>query len=360
MKVVEERLGPERISSKDTEYRNDDVVYQAYALQRVSRTFALTIPMLPLPLRTMVGNAYLLCRIIDTIEDSTALSLTEKEHYSQEFIGLQKGMGDPALFATELCGRLAGETSKSECELVRNTTRVLRLTKSFPRPQQASIQRCVEIMADGMVKFQRLQQDGGLRDLHDLDGYCYCVAGVVGEMLTDLFCEHSPEFQGSRVELNRLAVSFGQALQMTNILKDHWDDRSRRISWIPSSILAETPREDEPSKENGSHRVTEREIRELVGLTYTHLEAALRYVMLIPRSERGIRRFCLSALGMSILTLRKIAKNPGYHSAGEVKISRSSVKGTVALAQSIGQSNLLLKTAFAFVTARLPRAHHAN
>ena len=38
-------------------------------LQLVSRTFALTIPMLGNPLADWVGLAYLVCRTLDTVED---------------------------------------------------------------------------------------------------------------------------------------------------------------------------------------------------------------------------------------------------------------------------------------------------
>ena len=46
---------------------SSDEVYQDQILPHVSRTFALTIPQLPLGLRTAVTSAYLLCRIADTI-----------------------------------------------------------------------------------------------------------------------------------------------------------------------------------------------------------------------------------------------------------------------------------------------------
>jgi len=51
-----------------------DETYQEKILQDVSRTFALTIPQLPPALRRVVSNAYLLCRIADTIEDDNALT----------------------------------------------------------------------------------------------------------------------------------------------------------------------------------------------------------------------------------------------------------------------------------------------
>jgi farnesyl-diphosphate farnesyltransferase len=51
-----------------------DDEFQAVLLEGVSRTFALTIPQLPTDLYTAVANAYLLCRIVDTIEDEISLS----------------------------------------------------------------------------------------------------------------------------------------------------------------------------------------------------------------------------------------------------------------------------------------------
>ncbi len=357
MKVIEKPLEVDGAGGPANAAAREDIEYQERALEGVSRTFALTIPKLPRSLRITVGNAYLLCRIIDTIEDTTVLSLAEKQRYSEEFLSLVSGKDDPGPFAASLGQKLEDGASEAEHDLVQNTPRVLRLMRSFPETEQAALQRCVKIMADGMVKFQGMQDDGGLKDLSDLDTYCYHVAGVVGEMLTDLFCAHSPKIARSRDELARLAVSFGQGLQMTNILKDQWDDKSRQMSWIPTQILPPSPNDGKMAAPESSGRVTEEEIRELVGVTHGHLEDALRYVMLIPRSEGGIRRFCLCALGMAVLTIRKIAKNPSFESAGQVKISRRSVKCAVALAHSIGQSNLLLKAAFAISTAGLPRAH---
>ena len=51
--------------------------YQERILPHVSRTFALTIPQLPAAVRAAVTNAYLLCRIADTIEDEPALAAPE-------------------------------------------------------------------------------------------------------------------------------------------------------------------------------------------------------------------------------------------------------------------------------------------
>ena len=65
-------------SDNDKPRLREDLQYQHRILQQVSRTFALTIPQLPPDLYRLVSNAYLLCRIADTIEDESALSAEEK------------------------------------------------------------------------------------------------------------------------------------------------------------------------------------------------------------------------------------------------------------------------------------------
>ena len=55
-------------------------------LQKVSRTFALTIPLLPPQLTDWVGNAYLLCRIADTIEDDAVMNNEDKARELEAFV----------------------------------------------------------------------------------------------------------------------------------------------------------------------------------------------------------------------------------------------------------------------------------
>jgi len=68
----------------------DDISYQHEILQHVSRTFALTIPELPNPLRIVISNAYLLCRIADTIEDDKNMPAKKKKVYADQFIEVVK------------------------------------------------------------------------------------------------------------------------------------------------------------------------------------------------------------------------------------------------------------------------------
>ena len=69
-----------------SENPSTDLVYQKAILSSVSRTFALTIPLLPPAIEKVVGNTYLLCRIVDTIEDAADLNPETKQHLSALFL----------------------------------------------------------------------------------------------------------------------------------------------------------------------------------------------------------------------------------------------------------------------------------
>jgi farnesyl-diphosphate farnesyltransferase len=339
---------------------SSDEVYQDQILPHVSRTFALTIPQLPAGLRTAVTCAYLLCRIADTIEDEPALSPPETLAFLQRFSAVLSGRGDPDVLAREIEQRLSDRTLATERDLVANMVRVIRVMARLSQPQRAAIQRCVELMCYGMPRFQFSASLKGLVHSSDLDDYCYYVAGVVGEMLTDLFCAYSADIARNRTALSAIAASFAQGLQMTNILKDVWEDRSRGACWLPQDVFTRHGVDlAEVSKEPFDPRFGAG-FRELVGVAHAHLRNALDYTLLIPSKETGIRRFCLWAIGLAVLTLRKIEHNPRFTAGSQVKVKRSSVAMTRLLTDVAGRSDWMLKVLFAQTARGLPLAQLAE
>jgi farnesyl-diphosphate farnesyltransferase len=95
---------------------------------------------------------------------------------------------------------------------------------------------------------------------------------------------------------------------------------------------------------------------ELVGIARRHLANALRFILLIPSRETGIRRHCLWALGMAVLTLRRIHATPTFRDGKEVRISRRSVWAVAIVTSALVRSNLALKFLFEALTRSLPRA----
>jgi farnesyl-diphosphate farnesyltransferase len=336
-----------------------DEKYQREILVHVSRTFALTIPQLPADLRRAVTTAYLLCRIADTIEDEATLSGPRKLHYLTYFSKVAAGEADAAALAAELSPLLSDKTLPHERDLVAHMDRVMRVCAGLDVRSQRAIGRCVEIMCVGMHHYQRSASTHGLPRLQDLDSYCYHVAGVVGEMLTDLFCAYSPEIDAHGATLRRLAPSFGQGLQMTNILKDQWEDRRRGACWLPQDVFARRGFDLDLLRAQDEEGFRD-SLQELIGIAHGHLRHALSYTLLIPSHESGIRRFCAWSIGLALLTLRSIKDNPRFTAGAQVKISRREVMLVTACSKLTVRSNRMLRRLFEFAARDLPLITQSN
>ena len=302
-----------------------DLAYQKAILSSVSRTFALTIPLLPPDIEIVVGNTYLLCRIVDTIEDAGSLSPEVKQTLSKLFLNavLEKAsvqsFVDPCLIALKDYG------NQDELDLIAHTPTVLRILHTCSSTDQAAVSRCVSIMSEGMSYFHNKQSKAGLKDLAEFEYYCYVVAGVVGELLTTVFANHSPAFATQLQGHEDLAVAFGQALQMTNILKDSPEDKARGVSWKPALVSQ----------------------AELLIIANQKLKDSLRYILLIPKEDYGMRRFCFLAFGLAVMTLSKIATRTQFQSKDEVKLSRKVVMTFYAFTKIAVCSDALMKAFFA-------------
>jgi farnesyl-diphosphate farnesyltransferase len=323
-----------------------DDEFQALLLEGVSRTFALTIPQLPEKLYGPVANAYLLCRIVDTIEDEVSLSAQQKKYFCSEFIQVVKTGFNSEPFAVELAPLLSAQTIPAEHTLIHVLPRVIQITHKFDPDQIEALATCVETMAEGMPIFQAQDLHGGLATLAEMDSYCYYVAGCVGEMLAKLFCHYSPEIAQHQDELLRLSVSFGQGLQMTNILKDIWDDAERGVCWLPQDIFTETGFDLKNLRPETQDENFRKGLEHLISIAHQHLHNALKYTQLLPSHEIGIRNFCLWALGMAILTLKKIKQNLDFTDSDQVKITRKSVKATILATRLTGRNNSMLNLLF--------------
>ena len=266
----------------------------------------------------------------------------------------QEGNDDAESFAAALAPLLSSRVLPDELDLVTNAAKVIRVTHGLSAKEQEALTRCVTVMCSGMPEFQRNKSLRGLKDLDEMGDYCYVVAGVVGEMLTELFCVHCPELREKREEMMRLAVSFGQGLQMTNILKDIWDDRQADTCWLPRSVFADGELELERLDEFHDSETFRAGMVELIAVAHGHLRNAFDYTTRIPTREVGIRRFCLWALGLAVLTLRKIHATPQFTSGDQVKVSRRTVKATVATTNLMLRSNRGLRLLFEFAATGLP------
>lgn len=315
-------------------------------LPHVSRTFALSISMLPEALAHSVTVAYLLCRIADTIEDDPARPPEEKRALLFAFAGALEDGGRAPTVADAFQGWQDAEEG-----LAASASRVLGEFHRLPAEQRRLVRPWIQEMCAGMadtVDLLASREDGGLRALGTLDDlrrYCYYVAGTVGHLLTDLFQTTTLHLPAGRVEeLHRLAHGFGLGLQMTNIIKDVRDDRERGVSFVPAAMCVAHGIDVREFGEPGASAGTRAVVGDLLLEARHWLDEGLAYCAALPVTAYGIRRFCLSALFLAARTLRLIERTPEFPLAvPRLKVSRAEVSRTVLIGGIIAPVNPLVR-----------------
>jgi farnesyl-diphosphate farnesyltransferase len=277
-------------------------------LQKTSRTFALTIPYLPPPTREEVGLAYLLFRIIDTFEDATRWAPSQRIAAIHDFLPILDAP-DPAQ-AHRFSARCSADPPVDHAgylELLREIPFVLSCLHALPERSRAILIAHVKRSAEGMVdvvakagldRVIRVESTPELRD------YCYVVAGIVGEMLTELFLLERPRLSRAADYLRARSRLFGEGLQLVNILKDaDVDAREGRI-YIPAE-----------------------QRDEVMTLAREDLRAATEYVLALQEmgAEAGVLTFNALLVRLATGTLAAIRdKRPGN------KLTRPQVMAVIS------------------------------
>jgi farnesyl-diphosphate farnesyltransferase len=208
-------------------------------LEKTSRTFALSIPVLPEPTRREVMIAYLLFRIADTFEDASHWTPEDRIAALADFKALLQRDDRPR---AELLAR--AWVSKNIAshpgyrELMAQTPFVLDAFFALSPGAIAPIREHVGRSADGMASIVARTRLGSLtlHSVRELQDYCYLVAGIVGEMLSELFLLDRPALSGIAGFLRERAATFGEALQLVNILKDSADDAKEGRRYLPEEV----------------------------------------------------------------------------------------------------------------------------
>lgn len=277
-------------------------------LEETSRTFALCIPQLPEPTEREVGIAYLLFRIADTFEDAAVWPRQRRLDALDDFSDL---LDDPDPGAAHRHAEQWLDDPPSDHEgyldLLKATPQVLTAFTQLDEEAQAIITKHVQRTIQRMADFVRRADESGyleLKTLDDLREYCYAVAGIVGEMLTDSFLLRRPPLEEIRPYLTKRAPLFGEGLQLTNILKDANVDEAEGRSFLPDGV----------------------DRKAVFELARKGLDAAAEYTLALQKAgaARGIVAFNALPLRLAIGTLDRVEEEgPG------AKLSRSEVFTTI-------------------------------
>jgi farnesyl-diphosphate farnesyltransferase len=345
-----DQLAPFGIDLAEEECRRP-WAYSEFMLEKVSRTFALNIQVLSPSLKRSILLGYLFCRMADTVEDEPGMPGARKRDLLELFRAIFAPGSAWKERAAEFAATLPENWRTSQdpnAFLTAHPEWPLGLLMDGDPRDLIHVGRCVDTMSQGMAEFALRQATGvewvPLQTVAELDRYCYFVAGTVGEMLTELFSDHSPLISPARREkLRARSVDFGLGLQLVNILKDAAEDSVRGICYIPEELTARhgitTAQLLDPAHKSAAMAA----MRELTAKALTHLDAAFAYTLDLPRLEPRMRLFCLWPLFMAAATLAEVAASDRVLSQEKVKISRAQVKSIVRNTTLTCASNFLLR-----------------
>jgi farnesyl-diphosphate farnesyltransferase len=306
-------------------------------LRRVSRSFYLSLAILPRSLREPIGLAYLLARASDTVADTRLLPRAERLRHLATLSAAYAGAprADPTTPALA-CAPL--QAHAAERELLERVGEALERVERLPSADRAAVRAVLATITEGqrfdLERFPGEDADtlAALDSLAELDRYTYLVAGCVGEFWTRLHVAHRPRLAGWDVAaMSATGVRFGKALQLTNVVRDAPADLRHGRCYLPAQELAALgliPQDlVDPAKTLKARRLLERLLRDAL----EHYDAAWRYTLAIPRAEWRMRLACAWPLLIGLGTLAAVARHPNpLASPTPIKISRSAVRAMLA------------------------------
>ena len=218
--------------------------HQRRLLRAVSRSFNLSIRLLPPALQAPVAIGYLLARATDTVADTTALPVAERQvllYLMTQAIAC----ADMTTTSTELTNLTRAFAAKQcdphERALMQALPQCLPLLHTLGLDDQASVRQVLGHITRGQ-QLDMSRFGHGLQALQteaELNEYTWLVAGCVGEFWTELCGRHLPGYARlPQDDMLRIGRAYGMGLQRLNIIRDTGADLAAGRCYWPAQTLA--------------------------------------------------------------------------------------------------------------------------
>ena len=310
-------------------------------LKGVSRSFYLSLAVLPREIRPTVGLAYLFARAADTIADTRLLPRAQRLLHLASFREELETFG-PGRLEALIAATRASQALEAERALLERLPDCFAAYRALPPADAARVRRVLGTIVEGMredlTRFPG-EDEGGLAALEtraELDRYTYLVAGCVGEFWTEIHVAHRRRLRHwDPAKMSALGVRFGKGLQLTNVLRDIPRDLRQGRCYLPSRDLALLGLEPRDLLDPAAGRALRPLLVDLLNVALDHYEAGWQYTFAIPRAETRMRLACAWPLLIGLRTLDLLARTPNWLDPAVVlKVPRLRVYGM--LARSLG------------------------
>ena len=297
-------------------------------LKPVSRSFYLSIRLLPKALREPVALGYLLARTSDTIADGTAVDIEKRiallDRFARAIAGKEQGMGNDLAQLRGSSGITDGEKA-----LLESADEILQSLQDLSPEDQRDIRELLAIIARGQR--QDLTRWKGqltaLANAKELRDYTYLVAGCVGEFWTRVCFRKVSSFTArEEADMLELGANYGRGLQLVNILRDAGGDLRAGRCYFPEDELhdAGLAPTDLLSAPPAFLPIYQRWIAE----ARAGLDAGLEYSIAINPPRVRVSTVLPAMIGVRTLALIEESGLEALRT--RVKVSRGEVRGMIA------------------------------
>ncbi len=309
-------------------------------LKATSRSFYLTLRVLPAAVRPQIGLAYLLARTTDTIADTEILPVEQRLDALQKLRERILGQSSAPL---NFGGLAQQQGSPAEKLLLEKTEAGLSVLQSFSADDQKLIRDVLATITRGqemdLWRFGSLgpagsrpagQQIIALDTSAELDDYIYRVAGCVGEFWTKICRAHLfPHAKLDDEQFINDSIRFGKGLQLVNILRDLPADLKNGRCYLPAERLEQAGLFPEILLSPAAESKFLPLFREYLDKAEAHLAAGWTYTNTLPFGQFRVRLACAWPVLIGVRTIEKLRAADSFALRERVKVSRGEVRGII-------------------------------
>ena len=308
-------------------------------LKEVSRSFYLTLRVLPKSIRPQIGLAYLLARTTDTVADTEIVPVEQRLKLLQALRERILGTNSVPVDFGELArhqGLQAERTLLEKCEAsvallqgqsVGDQKLIHDVLDTITSGQELDLKR-FEVSgepsrhgADGSPKLTALQTDA------ELDDYTYRVAGCVGRFWTRICLAHQFSTEATAdSSFEELGVRFGKGLQLVNILRDIPSDLKKGRCYIPAENLAAAGLSPADLLRSENEPKFRPPYNKYLDLSESNLLAGWKYTNMIPFGQMRVRLACAWPILIGLKTIALLRTANVLDPARRIKIDRRAIK----------------------------------
>jgi farnesyl-diphosphate farnesyltransferase len=304
-------------------------------LKATSRSFYLTLRVLPARVRPQIGLAYLLARTTDTIADTEILPVEKRLDALQKLRERILGQNSAPLNFGELAEQQGSPAEKLLLEKVEDSLALLatlspadlklvrEVLTTITSGQELDLRRFTNASVEKIVALETDAQ---------LDDYTYRVAGCVGEFWTKICRAHL--FPKAKLDDARLladGIRFGKGLQLVNILRDLPADLKKGRCHLPTQRLDEAKLFPEVLFSPVNEAKFLKLYHDYLDKAESHLAAGWRYTNTLPFWQFRVRLACAWPILIGVKTIKKLRAANVIELQQRVKVSRGDVRKIILL-----------------------------